>query len=184
MSRHGAARGGAGRGWTWLPQRLRTTGAAGQRPPVRRVEMRVGSRRSHDARFRHRSPLALQHLRDRLEKRTTVIGREWLRRVHNGGHLIVDEGERLRHSAGSIGCESSDAGRMLDVFRLHHGFEETTLPRPPGRGFRDYSMIETHHLKANDFIIEAWEPMDRFPRDGSVVEVEDDEGRVRLAAWR
>jgi hypothetical protein len=73
---------------------------------------------------------------------------------------------------------------MLDVFRLHHGFEETTLPRPPGRGFRDYSMIETHHLKANDFIIEAWEPMDRFPRDGSVVEVEDDEGRVRLAAWR
>jgi hypothetical protein len=68
---------------------------------------------------------------------------------------------------------------MLDVFRLHHGFEETTLPRPPGRGFRDYSMIETHHLKANDFIIEAWEPMDRFPRDGSVVEVEDDEGRVR-----
>jgi hypothetical protein len=122
--------------------------------------------------------------RDRLEKRTTIIGREWLRRVHDGGHLIVGEGERLRHSAGSIGCESSDAGRMLDVFRLHHGFEETTLPRPPGRGFRDYSMIETHHLKANDFIIEAWEPMDRFPRDGSVVEVEDDEGRVRLAAWR
>src|SRR5262249_13988385 len=33
MSRHGAARGEAGRGRTCLPQRLRTTSAAEQRPP-------------------------------------------------------------------------------------------------------------------------------------------------------
>jgi len=37
MSRHGAARGEAGQGRTRLPQRLRTTSAAGQRPSVRRT---------------------------------------------------------------------------------------------------------------------------------------------------
>ena len=79
---------------------------------------------------------------------------------------------------------NADAAAILGAVSSEHGIEETTSPRPPGRGFWDYSMIETHHLMANDFIFEAWEPMDRFPRDGRVVEVEDDQARVRLAAWR
>ena len=65
-------------------------------------------------------------------------------------------------------------------FRLQPALGFATDRGATSRGFRDYSMIETHQF----FILEAWEPMDRFPRDGSVVEVEDDEGRVRLAAWR
>jgi hypothetical protein len=60
------------------------------------------------------------------------------------------------------------------------GAPTTALPRYVAGGFRDCSMIETHQF----FILEAWEPMDRFPRGGSVVEVEDEVGRVRLAAWR
>ncbi|HKQ87778.1 MAG TPA: hypothetical protein VJS43_13525 [Candidatus Acidoferrales bacterium] len=80
---------------------------------------------------------------------------------------------------------NADGGRMLDAASSFVCVVKSDgLPRPPGRGFRDYSMIETHHLMANDFILETCEPMDRFPRDGRVVEVEDDEGRVRLAAWR
>jgi hypothetical protein len=40
-----------------------------------------------------------------------------------------------------------------------------------------------HHLKVNDFILEAWQNIDTIPRDGRVVEVQDERGEIWLARW-
>jgi hypothetical protein len=45
-------------------------------------------------------------------------------------------------------------------------------------------MIEVHHLKANDYITESWQPIEIFPRDGRTVEVQTIKGDVYRAAWQ
>ena len=40
-----------------------------------------------------------------------------------------------------------------------------------------------HHLGANDFWLHEWQPIAQFPRDGSVVEIRDKEGKTGRAVW-
>ena len=44
--------------------------------------------------------------------------------------------------------------------------------------------MAVHHFKAPDLVIvRGWQPIDTFPRDGSVVEVRDAAGLISKATW-
>ena len=44
--------------------------------------------------------------------------------------------------------------------------------------------MATHHLSAVDVeVARGWQPMDTFPRDGSMVDITDAEGRICKAMW-
>jgi hypothetical protein len=47
----------------------------------------------------------------------------------------------------------------------------------------EVSMVETHHLKAKDFILQSWTDMAFFPQDGRSVEIQDEKSRVFVARW-
>ena len=45
--------------------------------------------------------------------------------------------------------------------------------------------MAVHHFTAPGLTVaRGWQPMETFPRDGSVVEVRDESGTVDQAAWR
>jgi len=44
-------------------------------------------------------------------------------------------------------------------------------------------MPEVTPLKAADFILEKWEPIETFPKNGAICEVQDVNGDVWLARW-
>ena len=43
--------------------------------------------------------------------------------------------------------------------------------------------MAVHHLGAEGITVNPWNPMDTFPKDGTIVYVKDSEGTVCRAQW-
>jgi hypothetical protein len=44
--------------------------------------------------------------------------------------------------------------------------------------------MAVHHFTAPDLVVaRGWQPMETFPRDGSVVQVRDEAGNISTATW-
>jgi hypothetical protein len=43
--------------------------------------------------------------------------------------------------------------------------------------------VAVHHFTAPDLVVDTWQPMETFPKDGTIVEVKDASGFVCKAQW-
>jgi hypothetical protein len=44
--------------------------------------------------------------------------------------------------------------------------------------------VVVHHFTAPDLVVaEGWQPMDTFPKDGTIVEIKDIDGVICKAQW-